>query len=87
MYSNSKKVRDAERKENFLMVVYLALFVAAIVYLFIWASSMEPAYCRQMRGLNPDWQFHYSDTTGCRVLYQGFWILVDDLPEALRGGE
>jgi hypothetical protein len=85
-----KKYAEQERKELRLWgiaTVFLILFLVALGFSLAAASGVEPAYCREMRALNPDWQFHYDDITGCRVLFRDFWIPVDDLPDVLRGGE
>ena len=86
-----KKYAEQERKElrvwGIITVVFLILLLVALGYALAFVSGMEPAYCQEMRALNPDWQFHYDNTTGCRVLFRDFWIPVDDMPAALRGGE
>lgn len=78
---------SAKWELGLFLILVLSFLVVAAFTACIMVADIEPAYCQEMRALNPDWQFHYDDTTGCRVMYQGFWILVDDLPEALRGGE
>lgn len=82
-----KKYAEQEKKEGIIFLVIFILCMVGLVLIFIWVASNEPAYCRQMRELNPDWQFHYDQVTGCRVLFHDFWIPVDDMPDVLRGGE
>lgn len=82
------KQKKEDRLETIFAIIAFAVLLGGVVALFLYMDSydFEPAYCRQMRELNPDWQFHYDQVTGCRVLFRDFWIPVDDMPDVLRGG-
>ena len=74
--------------ERPLLIIMLGLFlVITLIIVALILASPVPLYCQEMMELNPDWQFHYDNTTGCRVLFRDFWIPVDDMPNVLRGGE
>jgi hypothetical protein len=64
-----------------LTCIVLLAFIDAIV------SPTKPEFCQEMEILNPDWEFHYDGTTGCRVLFRGFWIPADEMSGALSGGD
>jgi hypothetical protein len=71
-----------------IFLVLLVVIVSILAMLVAMGLSIRQGTeenCRAVEALNPDWQFHYDVETGCRVLYKGYWVPVDDLPQALEG--